>query len=957
MRILLSIAVLTILGAALFEAAGAGLGFLLGLVAGLIWHAQAREAKMANKQQAQPQPARAPTELELLKGRLAALEDRLARLERAMPVGAVEVESSPAAAAASSRPAMAGDPSLPESAIAPEAIPSGAAMQIEDSVPASVAPGADGLPQTRVETSPPLEAPPIPAADAARTPVRPAAPSGPTLLQRLLSGNLVAKFGVVILFFGVAFGIKFALENAIVPVEVWFALAALGGAILLGIGWRLRERMSGYALILQGGGVGVMYLVIFGAFKLYSLLPPTFAFTLLVAVVVLSAILALLQNSLALAAVGVSGGFLAPILVATGQGNHVALFSYYAILNAGIFLIAWFKAWRALNVLGFVFTAGIGLLWGTHSYQPELFASTEPFLILFFAMYVGIAILFALRQGANLKDYVDSTLVFGVPIVGFGLQAAAIRHIEYGMAFSALAMGLAYLLLASMLYARKKEGLRLLVESFFALALIFGTLAIPLALDARWTSAAWAVEGAAVLWAGIRQKRLLARAFGGLLQFCAAFAFISESTHGVSGTWPVLNSNGLGMLMISLAALFSALQLHRRPENLRKGEEQVSPLVFAWGCIWWLALGISETDRLVPERLLATTGLLFLAGSAIAFSVASRALAWPIARWPALLLLPLMAMIAAGAPGHPFSAGGWVAWPVALAVHYWMLKRHDDDEQSALARTWLAIVHAATLLLIAFVGARESHWWPARSGLAHSAWTIAAPIVVPSLLLWMLSSRAAAGHWPLVRYVRPCVVWAGRVLAVVLVAWMWFANFSHDGGSAPLPYLPVLNALDLGHILAGLAIFAWLLRMRDADVGPVFPGRSDLVIGLAGVTAFIWLNGILLRTIHHWAGIPYEFDAMSSSLLVQAALSLFWTVLAFALMLVAKLRQQRVPWMVGAVLMSVVVIKLFVLDLSNLSGIERIVAFVGVGVLMLLMGYFVPLPPKLESAVAQEASS
>src|SRR5207249_9883899 len=133
--------------------------------------------------------------------------------------------------------------------------------------------------------------------------------AGPTLLQRLLSGNLVAKLGIVILFFGVSFFIKFALENAMVPVEVWFALAALGGAILLGIGWRLRERMAGYALILQGGGIGVLYLVIFGAFKLYSLLPPTFAFVLLVAVVVLSAILALLQNSLALAAIGVSGGF------------------------------------------------------------------------------------------------------------------------------------------------------------------------------------------------------------------------------------------------------------------------------------------------------------------------------------------------------------------------------------------------------------------------------------------------------------------------------------------------------------------------------------------------------------------------------------------------------------------------------------------------------------------------
>jgi uncharacterized membrane protein len=60
--------------------------------------------------------------------------------------------------------------------------------------------------------------------------------------------------------------------------------------------------------------------------------------------------------------------------------------------------------------------------------------------------------------------------------------------------------------------------------------------------------------------------------------------------------------------------------------------------------------------------------------------------------------------------------------------------------------------------------------------------------------------------------------------------------------------------------------------------------------------------------------------------------------------------------MVGAVLMSVVVVKLFILDLSNLSGIERIVAFIGVGVLMLLMGYFVPLPPKPASALAQETT-
>jgi uncharacterized membrane protein len=954
MRILIAIVVLTLLGGLAFEGPGAALGFLVGLVVGLIWYGKAREAKLKNAPPA-VEAKRPPTELELLKARLVAVEERLARLER----GGVAASVAAPSAVPGELPSVEPVPAAPVAgAIEPRPPVRAAASAQPVATPIGGAP-AMAMTAAEAAAAQPSSAPTSVGPSAARgpsVPPKPVKPAGPTLVQRLLSGNLVAKLGVVILFFGVSFFIKFALENAIVPVEIWFALAALGGAILLAIGWRLREKMAGYALILQGGGVGVLYLVIFGAFKLYSLLPPTFAFALLVAVVVLSAILALLQNALSLAAVGVSGGFLAPILVATGQGNHVALFGYYAILNAGIFLIAWFKAWRILNVLGFVFTAGIGLLWGGRSYRPELFASTEPFLILFFVMYIGIAVLFALRRAPDLKHYVDGTIVFGTPLVGFGLQAAAIRHIEYGMAFSALAIALAYLLLAWVLYVRKQESLRMLVESFFALALIFGSLAIPLALDARWTSAAWAVEGAAVLWAGIRQRRLLARAFGWLLQFGAALTFLGEATHGVVGTTPVLNSNGLGLLMIALAALFSAWQMHRHREDLTAVEAQLAPLAFFWGAAWWLALGITETDRHVPDRWLATAGLLFLAGSAVVFSFASKRLHWPIARWPALVLLPLLVALAVISPGHPFGGGGWFAWPVAFAVHYWMLKRHDDDAWGNAGRRWLEIVHAGTLVLIAFIGARELHWWPATSGMARSAWTVAAAIVVPSLLLWALSSRALASRWPLARYQRGCLVWAGRVLAIALVMWMWYANFSHDGSSAPLPYLPLVNALDLGHILAGLAILAWLIRVRAPDVGGALPGRSDAVIGIAGATAFVWLNGILLRTIHHWAAIPYEFDAMANSLLVQAALSLFWTVIAFALMLTARLRAQRATWMVGAVLMGVVVVKLFILDLSNLSGIERIVAFIGVGVLMLLMGYFVPLPPKPASALAQETT-
>jgi uncharacterized membrane protein len=193
-----------------------------------------------------------------------------------------------------------------------------------------------------------------------------------------------------------------------------------------------------------------------------------------------------MQDALALACAAALGGFAVPILVSTGSGNHVALFSYFALLNAGILLIAWFKAWRVLNMIGFVGTFSIGVTWGIRSYRPELFASTEPFLVIYFLMYVCIGLLFTrrkfleaanapqeggrramLRWSADRADYIDGTMVFGPPLIGFGLQYALVRHIEFGMAYSALLLGLLYFALAFRM--RGRERVRLLMEICIAL--------------------------------------------------------------------------------------------------------------------------------------------------------------------------------------------------------------------------------------------------------------------------------------------------------------------------------------------------------------------------------------------------------------------------------------------------------------------------------------------------------
>ena len=97
----------------------------------------------------------------------------------------------------------------------------------------------------------------------------------------------------------------------------------------------------------------------------------------------------------------------------------------------------------------------------------------------------------------------------------------------------------------------------------------------------------------------------------------------------------------------------------------------------------------------------------------------------------------------------------------------------------------------------------------------------------------------------------------------------------------------------------------------------------------------------------------FQADALLESMMVQAGLSIVWTLIALSLMIGGHLRHRREVWLIGAVLIAVVVAKLFLVELSNRGGLARIVSFIGVGVLLLVVGYFAPLPPKRAEAQAE----
>jgi uncharacterized membrane protein len=905
---------------------GAALGGIAGFVIGAKLNASRRLASTRPAASASTVAARsdAPSTAaereRALIGRIVELERRVAELERAR-IGA----ASEAPAALQPMPSR-GAPSsaAPRTAAALDAV-----------LPPMTAQPTEA-PEATAQVEPP----------AARTPrVEPVAPFVNPVWAWFTGGNALTRIGVVVLFFGVAFLLRYFAEYFGFPIELRLAAVAASGFALIALGGWLARSRPGYGLSLEGAGVGILYLTTFAAFRLYGVLPELPALALLVLVSAGSVWLAVRNDSQPFAALAFAGGFLAPMLVAEG-GEPLQLFVYFAVLNGALFVLAWKRAWRALNAVGFVFTFVLAALWGHGFYRPEHYAVVQPFLVLFFGFYVTIAILYARRGPLAAKDPVDALLVFGVPIVGFALQAAIVRDLRYGAACSALAMAAIYLVLFALTRSRAEPGFPLLSRAFLALAVVFATIAVPFAFDRRATAALWAVEAAGVYWIGIRQRAPLVRAFALVIELGAGVAFAAS---GIASSADPLFANAFfaGAILIAISGLASARFADNDGERMPPGERLIVPFVFAWGVIWWIAAGGLELGRLLSRATAPHAILAWVTGSVAASLALARLLAWPRLRTAGIALLPAMVLVALAdfdRARTTLTVYGWLIWPSAWFVHWVVLRAagaprggdpsiSGDSDRDRLLRT----AHAASAVMLTAQIAWEASEWTARATDAHTAWTACAA-ALPAVAFLLLCVRFhASARWPAVPYRDAYAVGAGGPVAGLLAVWFFVVNAMSPGDPYPLPYVPVANPLDITLVLALVALVVWARRFSG------IPERT--LYRWIGAGVFVALNGVVIRAAHHWGHVPWRLSSLLASKPLQAALTLTWTLTALALMYTATKHKLRPLWMLGAALLAAVVIKLFVVDLGALSGLPRVVAFLGVGALLLVIGFLSPLPP------------
>lgn len=796
----------------------------------------------------------------------------------------------------------------------------------------------------------PAPPPPAPAAVAPAPPLSaPAAvaPASPPLAQRaephpvddwparllarardwLFEGNVPVKVGMVVLFAGVAALLKYVADQGWMrfPIELRLAGIAAAAVAALLFALRQREQRRVFALSLQGGAIGVLLMTVFAAYRLYGLVNPSIALSGWVVLASAAAALAVWQEARALAVLGILAGFLAPVLMSTGSGNHVALFSFYAVLNAAVFGIAWSRPWRELNLLGFAFTFGIGTWWGVLHYTPEKLATTLPFLLLFFAFYLLLPVLHA-RKGQDARGHVvDGCLVFGTPLVAFAQLAALLEGDRYWLAGSAVALAALYAALAAWPMAARAPLLR---QAHAVLAVGFATLAVPLALSAQATTSVFALEGAGLVWLGVAQSRTLARQAGAALQLLAALVLVT-SIDAAPAVQAVANPVFMGMLLLSLAGLASAWCSHR-------ADARGAALAwYLWGVAWWLVMGNREiglhlaASPAVDARL--GFAALTAALSALGFRIAGRApLAWTTAA--ALTAAIALALWQDHLHVHPFAGTGLAAWIVHALLGGAALRALRAAPSQAAGTAQAAWLLAACLAIALWLHAAAQSAGLA-SGWRYAAfalpWLLAGAALQwrPGLATWPLQQRAGEWRGPLL------VLWqlllVGIALALLLV----------PGNAAPLPWVPLFNPVELALAGALVLVAAWWFGEHVPQ--RLRPQRPPVL----AIALWLVLSSMTLRAVHHLGGAPWD-SRLFDTALAQASLSLVWSVLGVAGWVAGSRRRQRELWLAGAVLMAVVLTKLVLVDRGHLGNLPGIASFIGYGLLCTLVGYLAPAPPR-----------
>jgi uncharacterized membrane protein len=372
-------------------------------------------------------------------------------------------------------------------------------------------------------------------------------PRRPADLEARIGSQWLNRIGIAALLIGTSYFLKYAFENNWIGPAAQILIGIVAGVtVVVGSEWFRLRGYRAFSYSLKAVGIGALYLSLWAAVQVYSLLSVGVAFSGMVVVTAATAIFALLQNAEILAAFSLAGGFATPVLLATGHNREVQLFAYLALLDAATLAMFLSRGWPRLLLLSFSGTAALYFGWYAEFYSHGQFGSAFAFATLFFAMF---AVATMLGRSASEGELSRALLVAGaLNGVAYFLQAYLMLETQASRAEFATVLAIVYLMLARQWRSPSRlRGIHL------ALAVAFVTLALALRLHEVWISVGWFVEAALLMAAGFWRKSAFVRWLALALIAATTIKVFAYDIWNLSRGYRIVSFVFLGVLLLAVS--------------------------------------------------------------------------------------------------------------------------------------------------------------------------------------------------------------------------------------------------------------------------------------------------------------------------------------------------------------------------------------------------------------------
>jgi len=305
--------------------------------------------------------------------------------------------------------------------------------------------------------------------------------------------NALTIIGIFTLVLGIGYFVKYAIDKNWIGENARMGIGFLAGFILIITAHFIRKNYTIFSSIITGGGIAVLYFTTTIAFREYHLFTQNIAFVITCAITLLSIFLSYRYNSETLIVFSLFGGFLAPLMISTGQSNYIFLFTYLSLLNIGMLITVYLKNWKSVGWIAFIFTAIYLYFWTIEK--------TDLTSIIFYIVTYIIFYAFALQNylKTNLLSKLDILMLVLInfsSIIGLVYIFSILRYEP--LSIFPLSFAFINVFFAFREYQNKKFERNYSVFSGIAISLL--TLAVALQFKTHLITSVWAIEASLLLY-------------------------------------------------------------------------------------------------------------------------------------------------------------------------------------------------------------------------------------------------------------------------------------------------------------------------------------------------------------------------------------------------------------------------------------------------------------------------